>query len=97
MPEAFFAELKSLLPAEEPVGPEGGRPRVPHRVVIMVLWCVLVTGCRWEDVPLELGCSGRTAHRRLRRWNEAGVWDDLHMHFLTLVRKARAIAPYLKC
>lgn len=88
MPDAFFAELECLLPPEEPVGREGGRPRVPHRAVVKVLWYVLVTGCRWEDVPLELGCSGRTAHRRLRRWNEAGVWDDLHMHFLRLLRKA---------
>jgi len=88
MPDAFFAELETLLPAEEPMGPEGGSPRVPHRAVIKVLWYVLVTGCRWEDVPLELGCSGRTAHRRLQRRNEAGVWDDLHMHFLALLRRA---------
>ncbi|MBA3315852.1 MAG: hypothetical protein H0T47_21510 [Planctomycetaceae bacterium] len=32
-----------------------------------VLWFVLTTGCRWEDVPPEMGCSGRTAHRRLRK------------------------------
>jgi transposase len=84
----FFAELESLLPAEEPMGPEGGRPRVPHRAVIKVLWYVMVTGSRWEDVPLELGFSGRTAHRRHRRWNEAGVWDDVHMHLLTLLQRA---------
>jgi len=56
-------------------------------VVIKVLWCVLVTGCRWEDVPLELGCSGHTAHRRLRRWNEAVLWVDLHTRFVTLLRR----------
>lgn len=88
MPDAFVAELETLLPAEDPRGPEGGRPRVPHRAVNNVLWYVLVTGCRSEDVPLKLGRSGRTAHHRLRGWNEAGVWDDLHMHFLTLLRKA---------
>ena len=54
MTDAFFAELKTLLPAEEPVGPEGVRPRVPHCVVIKVLWYLQVTGCRWDDVPLEL-------------------------------------------
>jgi transposase len=88
MPDAFFAELGTLLPAEEPTGPEGGRPRVPHCAVIKVLWYVLVTGCRREVVPLELGCPDRTAHRRLRRWNAAAVWDDLHMHFLILLRMA---------
>jgi len=38
-----------------------------------VIWFVLTTGARWEGVPLELGCSGRTAHRRLRAWEEAGI------------------------
>jgi transposase len=53
-----------------------------------VIWYVLATGCRWEDVPLELSCSGRTAHRRLRRWEELGIWDRLHLHLLTLLRRA---------
>ena len=37
MPEAFVAELEPVLPAEEPVGPEGGGPRVPQRAVFKVL------------------------------------------------------------
>jgi transposase len=41
-------------------------PRVGYRVVVRPIWFVLTTGCRWEDVPPELGCSGRTAYRRLR-------------------------------
>jgi transposase len=53
-----------------------------------VIWFVLVTGCRWEDIPPELGCSGRTAHRRLRSWEEMGIWNRLHVHLLTLLRKA---------
>lgn len=44
---------------------------------------VLVTGCRWRDLPLELGCgSGHTAWRRLREWQAAGVWDALHRRVL---------------
>ena len=88
MPEAFYEELEPHLPPEQPVGPQGGRPRIPHRIVMRVIWYVLATGCRWEDVPLELGCSGRTAHRRLRRWEELGIWDRLHLHLLTLLRRA---------
>jgi transposase len=50
---------------------------------------VLATGgCRWEDVPAELGCSGRTAHRRLRAWEEAGVWDRLHADLLAALKRA---------
>lgn len=40
---------------------------------------MLHTGCRWRDLPLALGCgSGHTAWRRLRKWQEAGVWEKLH-------------------
>ena len=88
MPEAFYEELEPHLPPEQPVGPQGGRPRIAHRIVMRVIWYVLATGCRWEDVPLELGCSGRTAHRRLRRWEELGIWDRLHLHLLKLLRQA---------
>lgn len=88
MPEEFFEECQSLLPPEKTVGPKGGRPAVGHHVVLKVIWFVLVTGCRWEDVPLELGCSGRTAHRRLHEWEEMGIWNQLHLHLLMLLRKA---------
>jgi transposase len=88
MPEQFYSELEPHLPPEQPVGPRGGRPPIPHGIVMKVIWFVLATGCRWEDVPQEMGCSGRTAHRRLRRWEEMGVWDHLHSHLLKLLRKA---------
>lgn len=33
---------------------------------------VLDTGCRWRDLPEQLGCgSGHTAWRRLREWQDA--------------------------
>lgn len=93
MPEEFYDLLAHHLPAENPVGPQGGRPRVSHRVVIRILWFVLVTGTRWEDVPQELGCSGRTAHRRLREFEEAGIWDRLHADLLRLLRKEGKLDP----
>ena len=67
---------------------QGGRPAIPHRITVKVIWFVLVTGSRWEGVPLELDCSGRTAHRRLQRWYARGIWKRLHLHFLTILRKA---------
>src|SRR5215203_4752527 len=93
MPEAFFDLVSHHLPPEQPAGPKGGRPAVPHRPVVRVLWYVLATGCRWEDVPLELGCSGRTAHRRLRRWQELGVWDRLRLDLLRRLRRAGRLDP----
>jgi transposase len=88
MPDEFFDTLAHHLPPEPPVGPRGGRPRIGHRVVVRVIWFVLASGCRWEDVPEELGCSGRTAHRRLRAWEEAGIWDRLHLDLLGALKRA---------
>ena len=88
MPEEFFETVAHHLPPEQTVGPKGGRHRVGHRTAIRVIWFVLTTGARWEDVPAELGCSGRTAHRRLRAWEEAGIRDRLHADLLGLLKRA---------
>jgi transposase len=87
MPDGFFTLVAHHLPPERPVGPRGGRPQVGHRAAVRAIWFVLATGCRWEDVPPALGCSGRTAHRRLRAWEEAGIWDRLHADLLRLLRQ----------
>lgn len=95
MPSAFSELAEHHLPPEQPVGSEGGRPPVSHRTVMRVIWFVLASGCRWEDVPPELGCSGMTAHRCLRRWEEMGVWDRLHADLLRLLRQAGKLDPDL--
>jgi transposase len=88
LPDGFYDTVAHHLPPEQPPGPRGGRPRIPHRVAVRVIWFVLTSGCRWEDVPPELGCSGRTAHRRLRDWEEAGIWDRVHADLLRQLREA---------
>ena len=93
MPEEFFKHLDPQLPPEKPVGPYGGRPRIDHKTVMRVIWFVLSTGCRWQDVPLEMGCSGRTAHRRLQEWEQLGIWDRLHVQLLKLLRAAGKFDP----
>jgi len=50
---------------------------------------VLRTGIPWEELPQELGFgSGMTCWRRLRQWQEAGVWHQLHMLLLAELRSA---------
>ena len=88
LPDDFYELVAHHLPPENPVGPLGGRPRICHRIALRAIWFVLTTGIRWEDVPRELGCSGRTAHRRLRRWEELGLWDRLHADILRLLKKS---------
>jgi transposase len=76
-----------MLPAEAQPGPQGGRPPIGHYRVLKVIWFVLVTGCRWKDVPQEMGCCGETARTRLQAWERNGIWDKLHMRLLTMLRQ----------
>ena len=64
LPDAFLKSVVELLPAQEPPGPLGGRPEIEHAVAVRVIWFVLTVGCRWKDVPPEMGCSGETARTR---------------------------------
>jgi len=50
-----------------------------NRAVLAGILFVLKTGIPWEMLPQELGCgSGMTCWRRLRDWQDAGVWEQLH-------------------
>lgn len=87
MPKEFYELVVNLLPEESTPGPKGGRPPIPHQIVLKIVWFVLTTGCRWKDVPLELGCCGETARTRLQEWESVGIWDRIHLMFLTLLRR----------
>lgn len=77
LPDALWERIKPLLPPEPPK-PKGGRPRVPDRAALTGILFVLKTGCPWEYLPRELGCgSGMTCWRRLRDWQQAGVWKKI--------------------
>ena len=92
MPESFYELASSMLPPEREIGPQGGRPLIRHYTVLKVIWFVLVTGCRWKDVPHEMGCCGETARTRLQAWERAGLWDELHKLLLTMLRQSERTA-----
>ena len=80
--DELWAVVEPLLP-KEPPKPKGGRPRVSDRAALAGILFVLKTGTPWELLPAELGCgSGMTCWRRLRDWQQAGVWDKLHQELL---------------
>src|SRR5919108_650998 len=55
-----------------------GRKRIDDRKVLTGILFVLQTGIPWEYLPQEMGCgSGMTCWRRLKEWQEAGVWGRL--------------------
>ena len=88
MPEEFYELARPMLPPEKEMGPLGGRPAKCHRSVLKVIWFVLVTSCRWKDVPQEMGCCGETARTRLQAWEKAGIWSGLHRLLLTLLHRS---------
>ena len=76
--EKLWAVIEPLLPPEPPK-PRGGRPRIPDRAVLAGIFWVLKSGIPWKILPQQFGCcSGMTCWRRLRDWNETGVWQRLH-------------------
>jgi transposase len=81
--------VEPLLPPEPPKPRGGRRPRVPDRAALTGIVFVLKTGIPWEMLPKEMGCgSGSTCWRRLRDWQEAGVWERLHRALLDRLGRA---------
>ena len=89
--DELWGVVEPLLP-EEPPKPKGGRPRVDDRAALTGILFVLKSGIPWEMLPQEMGCgSGMTCWRRLKEWNEAGVWEELHHKLLDRLGKADEI------
>src|SRR5438477_4162476 len=88
--DALWARIEPLLPR-----PKTRRRRYPgrkpldRRKVLAGIIFVLKTGIPWEDLPQEMGCGcGMTWWNRLRDWQAAGVWDQLHQVLLAHLRQA---------
>ena len=76
--DELWEAVAPLLPPAPPKS-WGGRPRVPDRAALGGIIFVLRQGLRWRDLPQALGYgSGVTCWRRLRRWQELGVWQAVH-------------------
>ena len=89
--DELWNTIEPLLP-DEPPKPKGGRPRVDDRAALAGIIFVLKSGIPWEMLPQEMGCaSGVTCWRRLREWQEAGVWERLHKVFLDRLGEADRI------
>ena len=88
--DELWEAIAPLLPPEPPK-PKGGRPRVSDRAALTGIHFVLRSDVPWEMLPQEIGCgSGMTCWRRLRDWQQAGVWEKLHhalLHTLGLADK----------
>ncbi len=89
--DELWEVIRPLLPPEPPK-PKGGRPRIDDRAALAGIVFVLRSGIPWEMLPQEMGCgSGMTCWRRLRDWQEAGVWGRLHQLLLDRLGEADKI------
>ena len=83
VPDDLWTLVEPLLPPV-PNRTFGGRPRISNRAALGGILFVFKTGIQWKMLPLEMGCgSGTTCWRRLRDWQQAGVWQKLHETLLT--------------
>ena len=78
--DELWALIEALIPPRPPAKRgRTGRPRLDDRAALNGIVFVLRTGIGWAKLPGELGYgSGWTCWRRLREWQDAGVWGQVH-------------------
>jgi transposase len=69
-----------------------GRPRADDRRTIEGILNILITGCRWQDLPRDYGAP-TTAWHRLKQRGEAGVWERLWRAALAALDRFGASLP----
>jgi transposase len=90
--EQAWSRIEPLLPKRQRRFRYPGRKPLDDRRVLQGILFVLHTGIGWEHLPQELGFGcGMTAWRRLRDWQQAGVWARLHEALLAELHAAGEI------
>ena len=73
-------KIAPLLPEPTP-SPRGGPTPTPNRPCFEGILWLLRTGARWKDLPPQYP-SPSTCWRRLRDWEEQGIWLKAWRAFL---------------
>ncbi|WP_437126613.1 IS5 family transposase [Paraconexibacter antarcticus] len=90
--DELWAEIEPLIPVRVRRRRHPGRKAIDDRLVLNGILHVLHTGIAWTDLPREYGYgSGVTCWRRLRDWQQAGVWEALYQKLLVKLNAAGVI------
>lgn len=74
--------IEELFPPQMPK-PYGGRPPHSHRDCLEGILFVLLSGCRWKDLPRSLP-SKSVCHQRLKSWTKSGLFQRVWQRLLEL-------------
>ena len=92
VPDELWEVVRPLIPLVPRRLRYPGRKRMDDRQALNGILYVLHTGIAWHDLPQEFGYgSGVTCWRRLREWQQAGVWERLHQVLLGRLHEAGEI------
>jgi len=82
--EEQWAKIGPLLPTLPRRKDGRGRPWAGNRGCFEGILWVLRSGARWRDMPSEYP-SGATCWRRLKEWEEAGIWIAAWRQLLSML------------
>ena len=86
--DELWTTIEPLLPVKPRRSRHPGRLPRSNRNCLEGILFVLRTGIPWEYLPAQFGCCGMTCWRRLRDWQGAGVWQQLHEILLARLNAA---------
>src|SRR4051795_12747378 len=91
--DPLWALVEPLIPPRKQAGHgRTGRPRIDDRDALEGIAYVLSPGIGGPRRPRQLGYgSGWTCWRRMRDWQQAGVFDRLHQAVLDRLRPQRGL------
>ena len=82
--ERQWRKIKPFLPREQKPTRRGGRKSIANRGCLEGILWVAKSGARWEDLPPHFP-SPSTCWRRLKEWEEKGVWLKIWRAFLGML------------